>query len=286
MKNYKKLVLMACFMLVVSIIMIPVTTKAAQPGWEKLFETAISHKTNKAVFLNESYGITVGYGGECHYTLDAGNSWPKADNNSACRFGLDIVDQTLAWHCGNGTTVGFTNDSGKSWRIVGKCDFVANQISFINSTTGWVSDGYLQIAATNNAGTDWTNIKLPDGISEIGAINLLAENIGFLLNVDGSILYSTTDNGNTWQAQKTGIKGKLYAPYVRFLNHQEGYIVASNIEQRTEAVFVTVNGGATWKMESLNQKVCGGPFLSHDGRFLTLAYMNESIVVYRKKDVK
>ena len=71
------------------------STPTPESSWTVVLDTKISHKTNIAGFLNENYGITVGYNGEIHYTNDGGKTWPNSKNSSMCRFCLDIVNENL-----------------------------------------------------------------------------------------------------------------------------------------------------------------------------------------------
>lgn len=103
----------------------------------------IPHKNNIGGFYNDNFGITVGYSGEVHYTNDGGVNWPKGNNKSLCRFGLDIVNEKVAWNCGNGGHVRKTIDGGQNWENVS--DFgesVPNHcryLSFLNENVGWIA---------------------------------------------------------------------------------------------------------------------------------------------------
>ena len=88
-------------------------------SWEVVFETEpLPHKATAIGFLNENFGITAGYAGEVHYTVDGGISWPLAANSSMCRFGLDILDDKVAWTIGNGGNVRLSKDGGRTWQAV------------------------------------------------------------------------------------------------------------------------------------------------------------------------
>src|SRR5512143_1438269 len=128
-------------------------TEAVKEPWQVAQKLTYTHAVYYAGFMNESFGMTVGYGGEVHYTNDGGASWPQAANSSKCRFGLEIVDDQVAWHCGNGGHVRKSTDGGKTWQAV--ADFGPSEpnqcrfLSFLDDTTGWAATPS-QLAATND----------------------------------------------------------------------------------------------------------------------------------------
>jgi photosystem II stability/assembly factor-like uncharacterized protein len=95
-------------------------TEQASPtpiaAWQVVETASFSHPVYYGGFMDESFGITVGYTGEIHYITDGGVNWPQAQNPSMCRFGLDIVDSQTAWNCGNGGHVHVSIDGGKTCR--------------------------------------------------------------------------------------------------------------------------------------------------------------------------
>lgn len=78
-----------------------VSAAPSASNWTVVVENKIGHRNYIGGFLDDTFGITVGYSGEIHYTNDGGQTWPKAQNSSACRYSLDIVDENLAWCGGN-----------------------------------------------------------------------------------------------------------------------------------------------------------------------------------------
>jgi len=47
--------------------------------WKELSRSTIEHRANYAGFLSDTYGLTIGYAGEIHYTSDGGKTWPTAE---------------------------------------------------------------------------------------------------------------------------------------------------------------------------------------------------------------
>ena len=107
--------------------------------WEIVRQLEVEHRTTVVGFHDESFGITVGYAGAVYYTVDGGETWTKANNTSACRFGLDIVVKSVAWHIGNGGQLRVSTDGGKNWEAVTDLSDkrVSSSTSFIDTKTGY-----------------------------------------------------------------------------------------------------------------------------------------------------
>jgi photosystem II stability/assembly factor-like uncharacterized protein len=267
----------------------PTATPTALPVWQVVAESTISHKATVVGFNDASFGITAGYAGELHYSRDGGASWPRAVNNSYCRFGLEIVDDQVAWHCGNAGHVRRTLDGGKTWRPVtgfgpgepAHCRF----LSFVSDTTGWAATRVLLGTTTDGAQT-WNERALPEGIGNIAAIAVYAPGQGYLLDASGA-LFASTDDGVTWAALPAVDLGGLSirestSPTValRFFDAQNGLLVVSAIKDSAGvmAAFRTADGGQTWTSEVLPVPF-GTPFLSRDGRTLTIYLAPSKITV-------
>jgi photosystem II stability/assembly factor-like uncharacterized protein len=261
-----------------------------------LFQEQVKHRTTVAGFFDETFGITAGSGGEIHYTTDNGKTWSKADNSSLCRFGLEIVDKQVAWHCGNGGHVRVSSDGGQTWQPVTdygpyepkQCRF----LSFLDTDTGWAATPY-QLGATTDGGTSWTEIVLPEDIQLIAAISLRTPTHGYLLDTAGT-LFATQDGGEKWSATSSGLipqdKELLLATFapaaaMRFPDANHGLIIMSlKGTGGTEVLAArTTNGGQTWEQETLPVKF-GTPYLTRDATFLTIVGLSNKITMLRYRE--
>jgi photosystem II stability/assembly factor-like uncharacterized protein len=247
--------------------------------WEVINQTLYSHNLYLAGFLSDVYGITVGDSGEVHYTNDGGQDWPKAKNLSMCRFGLDIVDEQIAWNCGNGASVLVTTDGGKVWTPV--TPFGGNEpdhcrfLRFLDGTTGWAATP-TKLGITNDSGQTWTVISTPPEIGKIYAIDLRSPVDGYLVDSAG-ILYKTADGGNTWTAQSLNLNEdekyttSSYTPVaaIRFTNANLG-MIAFSMHNNNILVLHTSDGGITWQREYLPIKNESSLYLANDGKTLTI----------------
>jgi len=253
-----------------------------QGTWTIIHQTNFKKSANTAGFLDESYGITVGPSGENYYTHDKGETWSAATCSSWCLFGLDIVDQQIAWSCGNSANVRLSRDGGKTWQAVtdfggfepNHCRF----IRFLDAQNGWIANPK-EVASTKDGGKTWTPIILPKGIQPITAIDLRTKDAGYLLDISGT-LYFTQDQGQTWSSYSLTLNDNekiLFAQTplsaVRFRNASRGTVILA-LEDATGRKFTALhskNSGKTWKRAALPLEFhySSSVFLAHDGTTLT-----------------
>ncbi len=257
-------------------------------SWQIVHKLDLDNDTYFAGFHQENYGITVGYGGEVVTTDDGGDTWMEANNDSWCRFGLDIVDENVAWHVGNGGHVGVSVDGGRNWQRVSDLSDsgISKSIRFLDEQTGWAASEK-ELWATSDGGQTWVDVLLPESGITILTIELLTEVDGFILTHPG-ILYATHDGGATWNSLDLGVGGDqisiLALPSMRFFDAQNGLIVAK-INGKGAMTFRTADAGETWErkdmlvdIESMNPTF----FLSSDGETLTIK--DSSIMVLRNNE--
>jgi photosystem II stability/assembly factor-like uncharacterized protein len=263
-------------------------------SWKVVQQVAYSHPVNLAGFFNDSFGITVGFAGETHYTSDGGQTWPKAQNKSMCRFGLDIVDENVAWACGNGSGVGLTTDGGKTWQGVedfgglepNHCRFM----SALDAKISWAA-APKKLGATNDGGATWNTLVLPEGIQGIAAIALRTATDGYVLDTTGA-LFVTTDGGKTWSTYSLGLASgenlsvsSAPSAAMRFTDSNNGLVVFALKTDNVTGVFSarTTDGGQTWQREQLPiDYTLPTLYLAHDGVTLTAKhYIRNELTVLR-----
>jgi photosystem II stability/assembly factor-like uncharacterized protein len=267
---------------------VPPTPTEDPSGWEVVLRTepVNAYSTMVAGFLDEAHGILAGLSGEIHYSLDGGINWPRAENNTACRFGLDIVDAQIAWSVGNNGNVSVSKDGGQTWQMVTNTPWRAHLVRFLDDTTGWAA-GVSSLVATGDGGETWNGISLPEGVRKIAAIDLRTAVEGYLLDDTGG-LHVTQDGGKTWNGVSLlGLDKKILAgesmplAAIRFTDSAKGIVVAGRINSNGElTVLQTSDGGKTWDRSILPAKL-GALFLTHDARFLTVLGGDNRISVLR-----
>jgi photosystem II stability/assembly factor-like uncharacterized protein len=253
----------------------PVPTESPAK-WEMVRQLTVEQRTNVAGFHDEDFGITVGYAGVVYYTVDGGETWTRSDNTSACRFGLDILDESLAWHVGNGGNVRVSTDGGKNWEAVSDLPYlgISSSISFLDAQTGWAASTEA-LWATSNGGQTWTDVTLPSSDLLIAAITLRTTADGYVLDYAGN-LHVTHDGGNTWVSQALELGEDkidiISHPATRFFDAENGVIV-TRLANKGIVALRTTDGGITWTQEDVLDDLRRGEvylYLSRDGRLLTV----------------
>lgn len=283
---------------------VPMSESPTTSGWEIVVESPMFKDSNFEGFLNENFGISVGYAGAISYTEDGAKTWTEGENSSLCRFCLDIVDENLAWCGGNGNNVRVTKDGGKTWSEVSDAVLSSthSNIDFLDDTTGWVVSGK-KCAATNDGGTTWTFPVLPEGIDNIAAIALRTASDIYILDNKG-LLYITSDGGSTWtnidikladfgvtnEKGEAGLyKYKTTIADMNFYDENNGMLVFSGIvpgEGTKLWSLTTQDGGDTWITEEIPLKdgfKVNKVFLSGDGNYITLGDITKNVMVLAKK---
>jgi photosystem II stability/assembly factor-like uncharacterized protein len=270
----------------------PSTVPSITPSmglWNVIRQTQYEQSAYQAGFLDDSFGIMVGYSGAVYYTADGGQNWSPGKNTSYCRFGLDIVDQQTAWNCGNAGHVRLSTDGGKNWRAV--ADFGGSEpdqcrfLSFLDAHTGWAAAPQL-LGVTTDGGTTWNTLAMPKGIKDVAAIALRTATDGYLLDTTGTV-FVTTDGGQTWTTHSLGLAGneeliiaKAPTAAMRFTDAQNGMIVFG----LKDGVFSahTTDGGQTWKREPVAITYDTPTlYLAHDGLTLTAIDGLYNLIVLR-----
>ncbi|HNY22048.1 MAG TPA: YCF48-related protein [Treponemataceae bacterium] len=256
-------------------------------------EIPIGDRSHVAGFLNESYCVSVGYGGVIRISEDAGKTWTKAQNQSLCRFCLDIIDANLSWSGGNGSNVRVTKDGGKTWQAVTDCRLGSTHMSidFLDDKTGRLASKN-RIAMTEDGGATWKELSLPEGITEIATLAIRSANEGYVLTKAG-ILYSTTDCGANWGSAsinlaKYKIAGdKLMAADMNFYGESKAEIVFSGNKKNGANVWIlsTEDGGKTWNPRLLPYPVNSTAteiYFTSSGEYITVTSMNKQVKVFKK----
>jgi photosystem II stability/assembly factor-like uncharacterized protein len=149
-------------------------------------------------------------------------------------------------------------------------------MSFVDAQTGWAATPVM-LGATIDGAENWAMLILPTGIADIAAISLIAPRQGLLLDSAG-VLYATSDNSLSWRKAGQLPLGNITistlsypTAAMRFQGSERGMVVVSSIVEGAGQVvaFVTTDGGASWS-QGVVPAPFGVPYLSRDGRFLTM----------------
>jgi photosystem II stability/assembly factor-like uncharacterized protein len=118
-------------------------------------------------------------------------------------------------------------------------------IDFYDANNGYAVGGDItantgKMLATTDGGATWTNITLNSGTARLARIDMVDQNTGYAVGLNGVILkYSSCPPGNGWTAQTSGITMGLIG--VSAPSSTVCYVSGSSGK-----ILKTINGGTSW----------------------------------------
>jgi photosystem II stability/assembly factor-like uncharacterized protein len=213
-------------------------------------------------------------------TGDAGLTWQQSsviDPNSAGPAELDFIDALHGWlllgygaaASNEGVGLYRTSDGGQHWTRIeqtlglghdapGSLPFGCGKagVSFLSLTTGWVSGnceaGGAFFFITHDGGLTWKPQVLPgtEGViyqsPATSPPTFFSARAGYLVFFEGStgrsVLYTTTDGGQSWTPHSLPQPPGGLTPTVYFQSLNNGWIIS----QDGSLVYQTTDGGLHW----------------------------------------
>lgn len=167
--------------------------------WEIATETKFDFTSNLMGYDDKDNAISIGYAGEIHHFSPDATDWPRSDNASLCRFGMDVVDGEICYTCGNGGQITKSVDGGKTF--VKMADFglsspnACKLISFCDKDNGIVASS-IKLAITSDGAESWTELDVP---GRILALRMASPEVFYCI-CDDFNFYTTSDGGKTWES--------------------------------------------------------------------------------------
>lgn len=249
-------------------------SEPVESEWEASAPEKQSFPVNFAAFHTKDFGLTVGMGGEIHYTTDGGVSWLDSENHSNCCFGVDFVDENVIYVSGNGMHVVKSTDGGQSFLRVedfgGSTPNQCKMLSFCDENNGIIASSK-KMAITNDGAASWKELTLP---CEVVGIQMTSPEQLYFVGKD-FCMYTSEDAGETWSF--TDLKLPEQTDYynipqaVAFTVDETGYtIFATQKSTKLLKNYVTADNGETWT-ECPLPEVTGhyNLYLNHTGDILT-----------------
>lgn len=265
--------------------------EAASP-WKLVSETSVDTAVNYAGFLNEEVGVTVGYAGATSYTEDGGKHWSQSNNVSACRYGLDFYDDTFIVNSGNSGVNLVSRDKGRTWKKLGdfplKIGNAYNKfLSVLDTNTIYIGSSKT-LGVSKDGGLTWKELALPEDCRKPAAMFFMNPETGYVFNGDGT-LYKTKDSGETWTSQTIDLSGNsiINSPMpgaaVHFQDEEHGMILYTTKSYQLICIR-TADGGSTWETVEMPKLTGSAPYISRDGRYLTVSSAMKKIGLYKLEE--
>ncbi len=254
-------------------------------------------------------------------TRDSGRTWQQSsvtDPNSAGPAQLDFVDALHGWlllgygaaASNEGVGLYRTSDGGQHWTRIeqtlglghdapGSLPFACGKagLSFVSLTTGWVSGSCEASGAfltvTHDGGLTWQSQILPgtEGMlyqsPTVSPPVFFSSSAGYLVFFQGtfgqSVLYTTTDGGQSWAPHPLPLPLGGLTPTVSFQSLENGWIIAGD----GRLLYQTTDGGRHWTTyfpTPVLKEVASVGFIDSQRGFAEAASSNNQSVLLQTSD--
>jgi photosystem II stability/assembly factor-like uncharacterized protein len=199
-------------------------------------------------FTSSSNGWIVGRNGTILHTTNGGVNWLVQSSPTAEPLNkIVFIDSLQGYIVGDGNTILATDNGGVTWRTI--YDGNPNYSNYYgitlsrNYSMGWIVGGKYSAGSTSILGMH-LGYTAPLMLGYLGrgvGIDFIDEQVGWACG-DGWWIMKTTNGGNSWIQQTSGVMGGPWGfQEIKFFNAEVGIAVGdSGVIQKT------VNGGATW----------------------------------------
>lgn len=193
--------------------------------------------------------------GQVAYTDDNGATWTvvsiggaSAGHGAVDSGALFALDQGHIWLASAEGYIYFSNDGGATWTAQHSGTLTTEDIraiSFLDENNGLAGADNDVILITSDGGSTW---ELTSAVTGTGDdINTVAGSGDFWwVGTSGGQLFYSRDEGVTWTERSFSGSGTGDIADILFANDLVGYMI-KNSAAPVGTIFVTINGGYTWK---------------------------------------
>lgn len=170
----------------------------------------------------------VGYEGNYWWYNVKNKTWNRRTNLNTIKdfYGVQFVDSSTGYICGDAGLLLKTNNAGGNWTIQNTgSSSVLYSMYFISKNIGWAVGGDQTTLVTINGGVTWKRTSYLGGGTTYRSVKFVSPKIGYVCGDFGTIL-KTTDGGNTWKAMQTGTYETLNQ--MAFPDSLNGWAVGTN----------------------------------------------------------
>ncbi len=207
-------------------------------------ETNTTTPILKVRSYNGQIVVASGFGGLILRSTDGGETFMQVTSNvTGDLWGLQMINDTLGWACGNANSLIKTTDGGQTWQRIFTSGYTSDYwwIDFLNESFGMIAANG-KVLRTIDGGQNWEIIQAGDSyplfsIDVIDSLHIAAAGYGGT-SYGAKNIYSS-DGGYTW------INGGQITTEsvncIKYINADTGYIVLTEVSARK-----TTNRGQSW----------------------------------------
>lgn len=237
------------------------------------YSSGLENGCNAICFVDENTGyITNGYG-KVFKSVDGGVSWTEVYSSTVYSFG-GVAFKDAMHGVVSGRICIYTSDGGATW-TASNTVFESDEINYGGDDTYFAIDGlYKKAYKSTNGGQSFTEVL---EVSEyLNTSSFYDENHG-LAGGEYQTCYVTSDGGSTWDLQVLGDGlGEVFS---------SGYYDADTIYVGGDPeIFKSVNGGATWSLETTIPGEHKSMFVTGTNNIYVTSIINFSIFQVWKKE--
>jgi len=186
------------------------------------------------------------------HTTDGGYSWEIQNTGGYTGFSdVFFIDDSNGWAVGGNGPMLITTDGGTNWEEHNiNLDSEINAVHFTDALNGWAVGGTSSlncfILHTSNGGNSW-NQQLYGGTISLSKVFFSDPLNGWASCTYGGPIYYTTDGGDTWETNWTGMS---VVRNMYFINSSLGWTVGQSLWPGIGEICKTLDGGLNWESQS------------------------------------
>lgn len=217
-------------------------------NWFALSSTS-NHGLFNIQFTSSNTGYAVGNvgfsNGQFLKTTNSGINW-HVTLLPYYIFSMDFVDNNTGYLSDDNGFLHKTTNGGQNWVSINlNSGLYLNYVDFIDLNNGYVVASENQrLLVTTNSGLNWQQKYSP----RFSKVQFLNSNTGFgFVNLFQSIVYKSTDNGNSWQ--NIFQMDSIHIFDLNFINEYTGWLTGAKLFDNMvfyRKVFKTTNSGINW----------------------------------------
>jgi photosystem II stability/assembly factor-like uncharacterized protein len=241
--------------------------------WQQLPNAPAAEFVNDDLFfIGEKKGWMVNLDGFIYHTEDAGETWDTLLIKPGTAFrSIGFIDSLhgFAGNLGPGSWISNvtdtnplyeTTDGGQSWNpvlnISGTFPHGLCGINVVNDSVIYAVGRYAGpcvVVKTTDGGASWVSSDLSDKFVDLIDVWFFSADTGVIVGGNGlrSVIYYTTDGGNSWENVFTNTQILGWHWKVSFPSRYIGYASIEGGNSNASRVAKTTDGGLSWELKPL-----------------------------------